>query len=99
MKKSLLISLLFLFIGCKEAKKANPLVEEVHFEKLEKPAPLYEDLMGNPIVLSDYKGKRLLVNYWATWCKPCIEEMPAMAKAQGIMSPLPKYHVETKGET
>lgn len=86
MKKSLLISLLFLFLACKETKKTNPIVDEVHFEKVVKPAPLYEDLNGNPIALADYQGKRLLLNYWATWCKPCIEEMPAMAKAQEILT-------------
>ncbi len=42
----------------------------------------FEDLDGNPVELRDFSGKRILVNFWATWCKPCIEEMPAMLRAQ-----------------
>ena len=33
---------------------------------------------GRTIKLSDYKGKVLFLNFWATWCLPCLEEMPAM---------------------
>ena len=36
------------------------------------------DLEGNRIALSDYKGKVVLLNFWATWCAPCRIEMPAM---------------------
>jgi thiol-disulfide isomerase/thioredoxin len=36
------------------------------------------DSHKNPINLSDYQGKWLLVNYWASWCKPCVTEMPAL---------------------
>lgn len=46
----------------------------------------FEDLDGNPIELSDFKGKRVLLNYWATWCRPCIEEMPAMLRAQEVLA-------------
>lgn len=37
---------------------------------------------GQPRTLSDFKGKAVLVNLWATWCVPCREEMPALDKVQ-----------------
>nr|MBI3613325.1 redoxin domain-containing protein [Nitrospirota bacterium] len=36
------------------------------------------DLQGKPQSLSQYRGKVVLLNFWATWCKPCTTEMPAM---------------------
>lgn len=35
-------------------------------------------LEGDSVQLSDYHGKKILLNFWATWCGPCREEMPAM---------------------
>lgn len=55
-------------------------------------APLFTlpNLSGEPIKLEALKGKVVLINFWATWCKPCTKEMPAMEaayhnlKAQGF---------------
>ena len=43
-----------------------------------KPAPAFalEDLTGKKVSLADYKGKAILVNFWATWCAPCKIETP-----------------------
>jgi peroxiredoxin len=38
------------------------------------------DINGNPVSLSDYRGKTVLVNNWATWCPPCQAEMPTLEK-------------------
>ena len=39
------------------------------------------ELNNNPIDLSKYKGKTIFINFWATWCKPCIQELPFIQKA------------------
>ncbi len=37
-----------------------------------------QDLQGNTHRLSDYRGKWVLINYWATWCPPCLSELPEL---------------------
>ena len=41
-----------------------------------------KDLNGRTVRLSDYKGKVVLINFWATWCPPCRAEMPDLVKLQ-----------------
>jgi thiol-disulfide isomerase/thioredoxin len=38
------------------------------------------DLEGNEVSLSDFKGKKVFLNFWATWCPPCKDEMPEIEK-------------------
>jgi cytochrome c biogenesis protein CcmG/thiol:disulfide interchange protein DsbE len=40
-----------------------------------------KDLSGKSISLSDYKGKVVFLNFWATWCPPCRQEIPGFIKA------------------
>ena len=44
------------------------------------PAPdfVLKDQTGQEVRLSDYRGKLVFLNFWATWCSPCVDEMPEM---------------------
>ena len=43
------------------------------------------DLDGKPVQLSSFRGKTVVLNFWASWCAPCREEMPSLAKLAIIM--------------
>jgi cytochrome c-type biogenesis protein len=49
-------------------------------------APDYKSITldGAPVSISDYQGKVILVNLWATWCEPCREEMPALGELHSM---------------
>lgn len=51
-------------------------------EGMKAPDFTLDTLSGKSISLSDYKGKKVLLNFWATWCKPCRMEMPDMQELQ-----------------
>jgi peroxiredoxin len=49
-------------------------------EKIKAQNFILKDLSGNEVSLEDYRGKVILINFWATWCLPCRIEMPSMEK-------------------
>jgi thiol-disulfide isomerase/thioredoxin len=46
------------------------------------PALTLPDLDGRMHALGEYRSRRLLINFWASWCGPCLQEMPALDDAQ-----------------
>jgi len=53
---------------------------------LQLPNLAFDDANGQPRKLSDWRGKTVLVNLWATWCVPCRKEMPALDRLQEKLS-------------
>jgi thiol-disulfide isomerase/thioredoxin len=44
----------------------------------------FEDAAGEAVELSRFRGRPILVNVWATWCRPCREEIPSLDRLQGL---------------
>ena len=76
-----LILALALLAACGD-KKDGPTPEETTLTAIGQKAPDFTlpTIFGSPFKLSDHRGKVVLVNWFATWCPPCIEEMPHLQK-------------------
>ena len=48
-----------------------------------------KDAYGNPVVKNNYKGQINIINFWATWCPPCVEEIPSLNRLKKKMQGLP----------
>lgn len=76
----------FAFSSKEQAESSAHVVEESDEIGIRKGelAPDFEltTLDGETVKLSDYKGQRVMLNFWATWCPPCRAEMPDMQKFQ-----------------
>ena len=67
------------------AKEVVPAFSTVYVPTTEqRPGPDYAfyDQAGKPVKIADMKGKVVVMNLWATWCAPCVVEMPTLAKLQ-----------------
>jgi len=60
-----------------------------NFTLLDPPVPTpleaFADLTGNRVRLADFKGRVVLLNFWATWCAPCVREMPSLDRLQAAL--------------
>ncbi|HWL13395.1 MAG TPA: TlpA disulfide reductase family protein [Ureibacillus sp.] len=63
-----------------EAEHDHNHEQETEVRALDIPAPDFnlKTLTGDTVKLADLKGKKVFINFWATWCPPCVEEMPAI---------------------
>lgn len=87
----LLISAALLFLACDPAEKASSNNTQTTTasqadttDRQFKAAPDFtlKTMEGNPFTLSDHKGKVIVLNFWATWCAPCREEIPDFIELQ-----------------
>jgi thiol-disulfide isomerase/thioredoxin len=96
MKKNICLILVaaflpFLLIGCNSSNKEQVSAAKSAGPAENKPAPdlLLAAMDGSPLKLSELKGKVVLLNFWATWCPPCREEVPSMVKLNSKMAGKP----------
>lgn len=85
--KGITLGLFFaLLIGCgssddprqtEEKEKDEPQAEAEYVEQA-----TFTDLEGDTVSISDFKGKVVMIDFWETWCKPCLASFPTMQKLQ-----------------
>jgi peroxiredoxin len=84
---ALLVRCVLLFAILATPVLAQPSTPQTLPAFLGKPAPGFTlpDTEGHSHQLSDYRGKVVVLNFWATWCPPCREEMPAMERLHQLI--------------
>ena len=78
------VALLVAFSAAAAAEEEKLRLGEFIPESAPQPAPetAFTDADGKPMSFADFRGKPIVVNLWATWCKPCLKEMPSLDRLQ-----------------
>jgi thiol-disulfide isomerase/thioredoxin len=76
--------MMLLCLSCATAGQLEP-----YRDAGQTPALSLEDLGHKVHTLQDYRGRVVLVNFWASWCGPCVREMPGMQRLQDTMNGKP----------
>lgn len=77
-EKAVLILLLLILISCGENRENNQTVNDTPAGYIQRAT--FTTLEGETISIADFKGKVVLIDFWETWCKPCIASFPALQK-------------------
>ena len=82
--KKIIFKILFCFLlfSCQSNDTNNQSVSDL--ESLQRKTS-FVDLYENNLDLSVYKKGKIVISYWATWCAPCIKEMPGIKRAEEIL--------------
>ena len=73
--------------------KRTKLTNALRQQRLNAPAPSLDsivDLSGNPVLPESLKGRVIVIDFWATWCMPCMEEMPYLQKVYDVYKKDPR---------
>ena len=78
-------------VRAEEAPPLKGLLKD-NFILLDQPAPAPQapgvtNASGGSVGLADFRGRVVLVNFWATWCAPCVHEMPSLDRLQAKLGP------------
>lgn len=83
MKKLILFISCLLLLSSAQAQDLKP------WKGGPTPPLALNDLNGKPLKLEDYRGKVVMVQFWATYCPPCLKEMPSMMRLQAKLAGKP----------